>query len=231
MKRQRILAAVGFLLMLPVLCLPAFAAQTQGTLQLCCSVSVNGERQYFAGDEFSIVKIADAVLSVQEGTPMLRYMPLDGYEKPVAQLAGLSTQQLREQAKKMAAAAAKSGAYTASAVTDAHGGVTFDGLDAGLYLVVRTKAGLQNEAYLSDPFLASVPMIVENEIFYTVTAFPKYGWLPEAPEYPEMPPVTPQTPMLPQTGQLKWPVPVLMLLGSALILIGLRKNRQTAETK
>ncbi len=60
MKLYRILAMIGAVLILPILCLPVFAAENQGTLRLRCLTHLNGDIYYFSGDEFSLAKIADA---------------------------------------------------------------------------------------------------------------------------------------------------------------------------
>ncbi len=67
MKTHRMITGISILLLLPVLCLQAFAAGVSGTLNLSCSTRVDGERFYIAGDEFSLVKIADAEVLMSEG--------------------------------------------------------------------------------------------------------------------------------------------------------------------
>lgn len=61
-------------------------------------------------------------------------------------------------------------------------------------------------------------------------------WIPEQPGEPEVPtdlsprsipdsPVEPQQPTLPQTGQLWWPVPVLLCAGLLMMVVGLLRRR------
>lgn len=53
---------------------------------------------------------------------------------------------------------------------------------------------------------------------------------PDTPDTPDTPtPNTPDTPTLPQTGQLWWPVPLLLIAGAALMLAGLRRRRTQDE--
>lgn len=80
----------------------------------------------------------------------------------------------------------------------------FEGLEEGLYLLVQQRAG---EGYTPfSPFLISIPTQIADSVYYRVDATPKVSALPKPPG-------------LPQTGQLRWPIPVLTLSG--IILIGL----------
>ena len=108
---------------------------------------------------------------------------------------------------------------------DKDGKVTFTGLEVGLYLLLQEKPA---EGYRSiEPFLVSVPMEEQGSYRYDVDASPKVA--PEkAPVEPTSPsaPTTPGGPILPQTGQLNWPIPVLVVLGLGLFAAGwiLRKK-------
>lgn len=77
------------------------------------------------------------------------------------------------------------------------------------------------------PALVSVPMNVEGEWICGVSAMPKLEPLIEETTTPTTSPSKPP-PELPQTGQLNWPVPILLLAGSVLILLGicLRKDKR-----
>ncbi len=124
--------------------------------------------------------------------------------------------------------------YIMSAVTNRQGKTSFEKIEPAMYLVVRTKVAPQNESYYVDPFLVSVPLLLDGNINYTVMASPKCSWTPEEPDNPIEPivppepqnPDKPDDPKLPQTGQLQWPIPVLLVLGSILILIGWKKIKQ-----
>lgn len=205
MKLHRILAMIGAVLILPILCLPAFAAENQGILCLRCSTLINGDRYYFSGDEFSLAKIADA--EVIEDAQSIRYTTLPEYKAYDCDWSALNAEDSCIKAKELAKIAVRKGQYLSSSVVDQQGNVCFSNLDPALYLVVRTKAASQNQNYFVEPFLIRIPMVWENEIVYTVTSAPKFGW-----KKPD--------PILPQTGQLNWPVPVLTGLGIAFILVG-----------
>lgn len=88
----------------------------------------------------------------------------------------------------------------------------------GLYLVAQHQA--TTGYHLLDPFLISVPNSEHDAYVYDVDATPKVGVLTET--TPTVPPVAPPTDtVLPQTGQLKFPVPMLAILGLGLIGSGL----------
>lgn len=59
MKMNRIIALIGVLLMLPLLCVPAFATENTGTLVLRCDTQYEGKHVVFTGDEYALTKIAD----------------------------------------------------------------------------------------------------------------------------------------------------------------------------
>lgn len=94
--------------------------------------------------------------------------------------------------------------------TDAQGRVTFEGVECGLYLIVQSAAADGYEAVKA--FVVSVPMSVNGEWTYDVTAKPKAERAPE--------PTPPPDDRLPQTGMLKWPVPVLAAAGVAVFAVG-----------
>lgn len=83
------------------------------------------------------------------------------------------------------------------------GTVTFSGLEPGHYLLVQQEAAA---GYLTmKPFCISLPMSVGGELVYDIIAEPKLERIPGG--------------QLPQTGQLVWPIWVL--LGGGFSLIGL----------
>ncbi len=129
--------------------------------------------------------------------------------------------QLREKAMAIYEAVEKSKDYLASQTTDAKGTLVFDKLEAGMYLVVRTRA--VNSSYRFEPYLISVPQVTAGQLTYAVVSEPKFS---------ADKPVTPEKPeggKLPQTGQLIWPIFLLGGLGALLIPIGLIRMR--AEKK
>ncbi len=126
---------------------------------------------------------------------------------------------------------------------NANGTVIFDGLTAGLYLIIQTEA---SEGYYSiDPFVVTLPTESADGIWvYEIDASPKTQIYPEDTGVPENEDETPgegETPgeevtgvepgtdegsTLPQTGQLYWPIPILVVCGAALIGAGLLLRRK-----
>ncbi len=98
--------------------------------------------------------------------------------------------------------------------------------DGGTYQVV--------EADVPEGYTVSVS---QNGTTFTVTNTAKAADKPDNPDNPDKPdkpdkpdqPQPPQKPNLPQTGQLWWPVAVLLGVGVVLLLLGIRKNRRTTD--
>lgn len=105
---------------------------------------------------------------------------------------------------------------------DENGGVIFNDLEIGLYLLVQEEAAPGFKKI--NPFLVSVPQHDGEHYIYDVDTAPKN--LPGPEEEPTTPPPTdpteppPTEPELPQTGQMNWPVPVLAILGMLLVVAG-----------
>lgn len=105
------------------------------------------------------------------------------------------------------------------------GKVTFPDLEQGLYLLVQTKAASGYSAV--NPFLVSVPYLKDGRYIYEVDATSKTELEPQ----PSTTPGNPSTPgeKLPQTGQLWWPVPVLLAAGLLFVVLGLVRRRGNAH--
>jgi len=95
------------------------------------------------------------------------------------------------------------------------GKAVFADLEPGLYLIVQTGASDGYEPL--KPFLVSIPMNEAGHYVYEVNAEGKFQ-LHQKPK-PTTPPKPPE-PTLPQTGQLNWPIPVLVVLGLVLFSTG-----------
>ena len=92
----------------------------------------------------------------------------------------------------------------------------FADLETGLYLVTQEEA-CDGFAPIN-PFLISLPKWENNRYVYDLTAQPKVSLEPLPTQPPE--PTKPTDPVLPQTGQLNWPVPILVVGGLVLFLFG-----------
>lgn len=132
----------------------------------------------------------------------------------------------------------------AEETTGADGTALFSGLEPGLYLVSAEEAATDTMRYTAETFLVSVPnREADSDTWdYDVSVVPKIQGTeierpspsPEPSQSPTpavsptpapsaSPAVSPSpTPAdsLPQTGQLRWPIPVLTILGMLLVLIG-----------
>jgi hypothetical protein len=100
-------------------------------------------------------------------------------------------------------------------VTD--GKATFSGLSTGLYLIVQEESA--NGFSKMDAFLVSVPYMENGEYRYHVTAAIKSEVERET-EPTDPPPTEDEDSKLPQTGQLNWPVPLMVVAGLALFVVG-----------
>ena len=113
-------------------------------------------------------------------------------------------------------------AASMTAEIDENGHVAFENLPLGLYLLVQETAAEGFDALR--PFLVTVPVSGDDGLIYDVNAAPKVTLEP-APTEPSEPteptePTEPSEPDLPQTGQNKWPIPVMAVIGSFLFIAG-----------
>lgn len=97
------------------------------------------------------------------------------------------------------------------------GKATFSGLSTGLYLIVQNEAA--DGFSKLGAFLVSVPYMENGEYQYHVTASMK-SELEREPEPTDPPPTKPNDPKLPQTGQLNWPIPLMVVAGLAFFVVG-----------
>ena len=126
---------------------------------------------------------------------------------------GVDLQDLQEPqlAADLAAWALRRGLQGVTNPSGRDGETLFPSLKPGLYLLVQQEA---LEGYLPvAPFLVTVPSQDGDRWIYDVDATPKTAVTPEIPEGPEKP-------NIPQTGQLRWPVPVLAFAGVVLFMLG-----------
>lgn len=100
-----------------------------------------------------------------------------------------------------------------------NGKATFTNLPTGLYLIVQEEAA---EGFTPlNPFLVSLPYLEDGEYQYDVTAAIKSELEKEQETEPTTPqPTEPDDPKLPYTGQLNWPIPLMAVMGFALLIAG-----------
>jgi len=106
-----------------------------------------------------------------------------------------------------------------TAKIDGNGRAFFDELELGLYLVIQEEAAPGFNAV--SPFMIAVPGRQGDRYLYEVDGSPKLS-LERAPTETTKPTTQPTLPpKLPQTGQTKWPVPILMIGGLIFVVLGL----------
>ncbi len=109
--------------------------------------------------------------------------------------------------------------------TDANGQVSFDGLEAGLYLVMQDARGEGENRFFLSPFLISIPYRnADGSLAYDITADAKpIGVYKE--QVPPPPAPTPKK--IPQTGQLWWPVAMLGAAGVLFVVMGMVRRSKS----
>lgn len=110
---------------------------------------------------------------------------------------------------------------------DKEGRAVFEELTPGFYFVLQTRSS--EDYYPSVPFTIELPVMDENGIYsYDVSVKAKVSpKTNETDDTTKKPDITtkPNGSKLPQTGQLKWPVPILTAIGLGMITIGIILSR------
>ncbi|MBQ2775438.1 MAG: hypothetical protein IJF40_06105 [Clostridia bacterium] len=199
------------------------------------TVAIKDGDKRLTGGSLTLYKVGN----VTEDNGDFIFVLTDEFRASGISLENLESEQL---AKDLAEYADDSGAYSNTEDIDSEGRLVYKDLDVGLYLLVQKEAA---EGYLPvNPFLVSVPMVQDGAYLYDVYATPKVDDPEKIPDTTEDSSegttgdsVEESTdgsvegttsgsgsqtgkPQLPLTGQLNWPVPVLVMLGLALILVG-----------
>jgi hypothetical protein len=137
---------------------------------------------------------------------------------------GLSLDRLTGQgdaalAARFAAYAKKHGASGISLRIDGSGRAAVSRLSLGVYLVTQPVPAKGYRAV--SPFLVSIPLRDGDTWQYAVDATPKMRTVAAIKPKPKTPPKkTVKGRKLPQTGQLKWPIPVMAAAGMLLFALG-----------
>lgn len=181
------------------------------------------------------------IAAVKESDGDFTFLPLAGFEGKKLTADSLTP----ELAKELAGMVKSTAAIAPTSSKD--GVVTFEKLQLGLYLIVQTKSadGYQDIS----PFLVSVPMWDTDHYVYEINAKEKFQ-LKKTTTTTTTPGKDDSTTTtdkntntntnkpgtsggsssggstLPQTGQLNWPIPVLLLGGTVLIVSGVALRRR-----
>ena len=113
---------------------------------------------------------------------------------------------------------------------DNDGMVKFYDLEPGLYMLIQTVAA--NGYNCANPFIVSLPMFTDGGYVYEVDASakaeltknndnPHEDTTPDSGDTSGPKDTDSNGGKLPQTGQLKWPIPILTVAGAGLVLVGL----------
>lgn len=194
----RLAALCLALLLVPAALCPAAASDQRGSV----SVRITWSGQPVPGGTVTLYRVADLAED-------LTFSPAPGFSDCGTDLNGALTASAAHALADYAAARSIPGETKS---LTAEGFACFPDLMPGLYLLVQPSAGEGFEPF--NPFLVSIPTVIDDAIYYDVEAGPKAAPTPTPP------------PDLPQTGQLRWPVPVLAFTGAALLLLGLLPERR-----
>lgn len=184
-----------------------------------CSITVTMtyKEKAVRGGKLALYKVGD----VAENDGNYSFVPVEAIRGDIPEFGDIQSPEL---AGKLAKLEKKLTPVTADPVTVGKDGkATFSNLTFGLYLVVQKTAasGYRKIA----PFLVSVPYLYRDEYQYELTSQPKTDLEQEV--KPTAPPSSGGGGgKLPQTGQLWWPVPLLICAGLGCIAVGLFRRRE-----
>lgn len=211
-KRMIVFLLSGLLILLSAASLSCLAAEEEApSLTLHCTVGDNGSERPIAGDTFAAVKVADCTVLQAQPTPILTYAAVGRFAAYDCDWTHLSASEMRDKAEALSAVVGAEDCVDTQ-TTDAEGTARFTLADAGMYLIVRTKASDTDITF--EPLLISVPQPDQEGLLYAVTASPKFG-------DKHITPVTPHDgDSLPQTGQIFWPIVLFAAAGVPMIAAG-----------
>ncbi|MBQ3182560.1 MAG: LPXTG cell wall anchor domain-containing protein [Clostridia bacterium] len=219
---KRAILFILWAVILIALCNTAVFSHTVPDLERSGSISVTmryGEKTV-SGGTMAIYRVAD--VTVDNGnygfTPCGEFASFNG---------DMTKADTDELAFSVAAYIADNDIMAMTMPIDSKGRVAFYDLEPGLYMLIQTVAA--NGYNCANPFLVSVPMFDGEEYIYDIDAsakveLTKYSNDPHEDTTPDSGHNTTSPDKgdkLPQTGQLNWPIPILLVSGTALILAGL----------
>ena len=220
MKRTYLSLALALLLLA---CLPLTAAahavpdltRTDGSI----TVTMRYQGKPVSGGSLTLYQVGEVV----ENDGNYAFVPVAALQSRIGEFADIQSPELAQTLAGYAKEKIIPAITTKTIGTD--GAVTFSNLGVGLYLLMQQTAA---KGYgKASPFLVSVPYLEDDQYVYHVSSAPKTGLEREV--KPTQPPVYGDS--LPQTGQLWWPVPVLLCVGLACIAAGLIRRRRTSDER
>ena len=221
MKKHLISALLALLVLL---CLPLSAAAAHPVPDLTRKGSITITMKYkgkpVSGGTLALYRVGD----VHEDDGNYSFVPVKGLE--ALDYSDIQSPDLAKAAAK--AVEEKKIAAVKTVTIGSSGTAEFSDLALGLYLVAQKTAASGYKMTAS--FLVSVPYLEDGAYVYNVKADPKTDLEREVVPAPTQKPSTPSGGgKLPQTGQLWWPVPVLICMGLGCIAVGLIRRREGSE--
>ncbi len=207
--RRRLPALLLSLLLICMAGIPAYAHDVPDLTRPCTfTVTLHKDSKPVGGGKVSIYLVGD----IAENDGNYSFQINKKFEGSDETLEDLTDPELPSRLKKYRDTTKIAAAATRD--VNAEGVATFSDMTGGLYLVVQTKAASKYAPF--DPFLIALPNFQDGKYVYEVTALPKTDL--EVETQPPKP--------LPQTGQLWWPVPMLICGGLAMVAVGFALNRR-----
>ena len=221
MKKHLISALLALLVLL---CLPLSTAAAHPVPDLTRKGSITITMKYkgkpVSGGTLALYRVGD----VHEDDGNYSFVPVKGLE--ALDYSDIQSPDLAKAAAK--AVEEKKIAAVKTVTIGSSGTAEFSDLALGLYLVAQKTAASGYKMTAS--FLVSVPYLEDGAYVYNVKADPKTDLEREVKPTPTQKPSTPSGGgKLPQTGQLWWPVPVLICMGLGCIAVGLIRRREGSE--
>lgn len=186
------------------------------------SLTMKYQNKAVAGGSFSLYQVAGVTVS----DTGYGYTLVNGFEDCGVSLDNLEDSKLASQLE----AKVDSAKSKVTSTVSSSGTVKFEDLELGLYLIVQETAA---EGYNKvSSFIVTVPIDEDGALTYDVDATPKMSAITAVTPTPKKPATPKTTPkVLPKTGQLNWPVPVLVVSGLLVFAFGwsLRRGKSAHE--
>ena len=207
---KRMISIVILLMLLTTLALPVAAQETKNTGSI--TFRMEWKEELLDGGKLSLYRVGD----IHENKGDYGFVPIKALETYMLLFEDPGDKELIATLEKLVEA--EKLPQIVSPIEK--GTVTFKDLEQGLYLVVQHSMDVTKGFEPINSFLISVPQYKDGMYHMNVEGSPKSA--PEKETKPTVPttPTTPKPPQLPQTGQLTWPVPLMVVLGLGVFALG-----------
>lgn len=211
--------AVAVLAFAPAKAQAAVAIDTNAPASLELSLASDGTS--VAGATFSVYRVADASFTGE-------LSPVDAFANYGLSFENATAESWAAMAARLAEAVANNQHEPdAVAVTNAQGVVRFSNLPVGLYLVLGDPLQVDGASVVPAPFMVRLPDLSDaDEWVYDVQASVKHQVVPNGSSDNSTGSNQSGKDKLPQTGQLWWPVPVLLFAGIVFVALGAIRLRR-----